>query len=64
MKIETAEYEQAFKTIERNQTDDKIRAIYGALKDEPKVRWKHSIMEVVGLPELPESAGGVMDQGI
>jgi hypothetical protein len=36
--------------IERAQTDDNIRRIYKALKDEPKVRWKENIKKVVGLP--------------
>jgi hypothetical protein len=35
--------------IEANQTDDKILAIYDALKDEPKVAWKDSLADVLGL---------------
>jgi DNA repair photolyase len=35
--------------IEANQTDDKILAIYEALKDEPKVAWKDSLADVLGL---------------
>jgi DNA repair photolyase len=35
--------------IEANQTDDKILAIYEMLKDEPKVAWKDSLKDVLGL---------------
>jgi DNA repair photolyase len=42
--------------IKDGQTDDKITAIYNALKDEPKVKWKESIKEVIGLT-LAEEAG-------
>jgi DNA repair photolyase len=37
--------------IEASQTDERIWAIYNALKDNPKVRWKDSIKQVVGLAE-------------
>lgn len=42
--------------IKAGQTDERIRAIYKLLKDEPKVRWKESIKKVVGL-ELAKEAG-------
>ena len=42
--------------IKDGQTDDKITAIYNALKDEPKVKWKESVKEVIGL-NLAEEAG-------
>jgi DNA repair photolyase len=38
--------------IEEGQTDDKIKAIYEALKNEPKVEWKDSIREVLGMPGI------------
>jgi DNA repair photolyase len=33
------------------QTDDFIRNLYNELKDSPKIRWKDSIRQVLGLPE-------------
>jgi DNA repair photolyase len=56
VKIETEDDEKQVNRIEVGQTDDKIKAIYEALKNEPKVRWKESVKAVVGL-ELPEEAG-------
>jgi hypothetical protein len=32
------------------QTDEKVRALYETLKSTPKVRWKDSIKQVIGLP--------------
>ena len=43
----------AIQHIEAGQTDDIIRAIYRRHKLNPKVRWKASIKEVVGLPLVP-----------
>jgi DNA repair photolyase len=37
--------------IEKSQTDEKIHEIYNKLKDNPKVKWKDSIKQVMGLPE-------------
>jgi len=37
--------------FEATQSDAKILAMYEALKDEPKIRWKASIKKVVQLPE-------------
>ena len=48
--VETEEDEQQVSRIEQGQTDEKIWAIYNALKDRPKVKWKESIKDVVGLP--------------
>ena len=42
--------------IIQGQTDERINVIYQHLKDEPLVRWKESIKEVVGLP-LAEQPG-------
>ena len=50
------EVEAAIQRIEANQTDDKIRAIYQVLKDEPLVRWKESVKKVIGL-KLADEAG-------
>jgi len=54
--IETAEDEKRVKTIEAGQTDERIHEIYTELKDEPKVRWKESFKEVLGL-ELADRPG-------
>ena len=53
----TAEEKAAVRRIEENQTDERIRELYERLKDLPKVEWKESIKEVVGLP-LAEKAEG------
>ena len=42
--------------IEAGQTDSQIRRIYEALRHEPKIRWKESFKEVLGL-ELPQQVG-------
>jgi len=42
--------------IEAGQTDERIKAIYEALKDEPKIRWKESFKTVLGL-ELAHEPG-------
>ena len=47
---ETEEDALRITRIEEGQTDDKIRNIYKRLKNEPKVRWKESIKEVMGIP--------------
>ena len=44
------EHEQLTK-LEAEQTDEKVKAIYTALKETPKIRWKDSIKAVMGLPE-------------
>ena len=56
VKIESVEDQRRVEAIKAGQTDEKIKAIYEALKNEPKVRWKESIKAVVGL-ELPQEAG-------
>jgi valyl-tRNA synthetase len=48
-KNRTPEVEAAIQRIEDNQTDEKIWAIYRALKHQSKVRWKDSIRKVIGL---------------
>lgn len=35
-----------------SQSNDKIQALYEELRDNPKIRWKESIKEVVGLPPV------------
>ena len=50
------EVEAAIQRIEKNQTGDRIRAIYQSLKGEPLVRWKESVKKVIGL-KLADEAG-------
>lgn len=52
----TSEIETAIRQVEAAQTDDRIWDVYQALKDEPLVRWKESIKQIVGL-SLAERAG-------
>lgn len=42
---------QFLEKVSVNQTDNKVRELYDTFKDEPKVRWKDSIKQVLGLPE-------------
>jgi DNA repair photolyase len=44
------------KMIEDGQTDEKIKALYEIYKDNPKVKWKESVKEIVGLA-LPTEVG-------
>ena len=56
VKSENSEAEKAIALIEAGQTKAKIFNIYETLKDDPKVRWKESFKEVLGL-ELANEAG-------
>jgi DNA repair photolyase len=47
--------EEEMERIRRGQTDERIKAIYRMLKDEPKVRWKESFKEVLGLEPQTEA---------
>ena len=40
--------------IIEKQTDEKIQAIYSALNDSPKVKWKDSIRKVMDSPMASE----------
>jgi len=56
VRIATAEDRSRVQAIEAGQTDASIRAIYDRYKNDPKIRWKESIKQVVGLP-LAQTAG-------
>jgi len=56
VEIESDEDTRRVLLIEEGQTDDRIREIYAQLKDEPKVKWKESFKEVLGL-ELADKPG-------
>ncbi len=55
-RVEPGAATEAIRRIKDGQTDEKVRTIYEALKDEPKVRWKESYKGVLGL-ELAMEAG-------
>jgi len=48
-KSRTQEEEAEFRRIAENQADDRIRAIYADLGDEPLVRWSPEIREILGI---------------
>jgi DNA repair photolyase len=52
------ETKAAVKTIKDGQTDDMITSIYERHKDNPKIRWKESIKEVVGIELLTKADFG------
>ena len=41
--------EEAIRRIEAGQTDQRVREIYESLKDRPKIRWKDSYRQVLGI---------------
>jgi len=55
----TDEEVRACDRIEQQQSDDRVKEIFGQLKDEPLVRWKDSIKKVMGLKMAAEAG---MDQ--
>lgn len=55
-RVEPGTAPQAIQQIRDGQTEERIRAIYAALKDEPKVRWKESFKRSLGL-DLAEKPG-------
>jgi DNA repair photolyase len=54
--VVTREDQRRIAEVEAGQTDERIGGIYAELEDRPKVKWKESIKEVVGL-ELSGEAG-------
>ena len=54
--IRTKEDRRRVEAIEAGQTDERTRQIYAELKHHPKVKWKDSIKEVLGL-KRPDEAG-------
>lgn len=55
-RVEPGTDPKAIRRIKDGQTDERVREIYAALKDQPKVKWKESFKEVLGL-DLAEEAG-------
>lgn len=56
VKVETQEDRGMVHLIEMGQVDEKIKALYEVYKDNPKVKWKESVKEVVGL-DLAKEVG-------
>ena len=52
VEVKSAEDEAAVRRIGENQADERIVELYERLKDKPKVAWKDSIRELVGLPAV------------
>lgn len=55
-RVEPGTAEEEVARIEAGQTDERIREIYEALRNEPKIRWKESFKTVLGL-ELATEPG-------
>lgn len=53
--IDSKAMELEVKRIKSEQTDEQIAALYQRLQDNPLLRWKESIKQVVGLPLAAES---------
>jgi DNA repair photolyase len=49
VKVETAEDERQVARIEVSQTDENIWQLYNVLKNEPKIRWKESVKQIIGI---------------
>jgi hypothetical protein len=56
VEVKSAEYEAAVRRIVENQTDERIVELYERLKDKPKIEWKDSFREIVGLALVGEDA--------
>ncbi|NLF68488.1 MAG: hypothetical protein GX575_05460 [Candidatus Anammoximicrobium sp.] len=52
----TPEEEAEVRRIEQNQADDRIHAVYDALKDEPLVRWSPKIRKILETKKIEASA--------
>lgn len=52
----TQEDRRMVQAIKDGQADEKIRALYEVYKDNPKIKWKESVKEVVGL-DLAKKVG-------
>jgi DNA repair photolyase len=55
IQIDSPELEEAVRGIEEGQTDDRIKAIFNALKDNPQIKWKGGIKKIIGIepPDVP-----------
>jgi DNA repair photolyase len=55
IQIDSPELEEAVRRIEEGQTDDRIKVIFGELKDNPQIKWKGGIKKIIGIepPDVP-----------
>ena len=53
--INSAEMEAAVRQIENGQTKERIKILYEVLQDNPKIKWKGSIKDILGIkkPDVP-----------
>jgi hypothetical protein len=53
--IDSAEIETAVRQIENGQTKERIKFLYEVLQDNPKIKWKGSIKDILGIqkPDVP-----------
>ena len=49
IEINSIDKENAVQIIENNQTDEMVLDLYDKLKDNPKIKWKESYKEVIGI---------------
>ncbi len=56
IKVEDEAVKNALQKIAEKQSVERIKTIYEALRGNPKVKWKHHIKKIVGIP-LAEKAG-------
>jgi DNA repair photolyase len=52
--IDSVEIEAAIRWIKLGQTDDRIKEIYSSLEDNPKIKWKGSIKDLLGIKKPDE----------
>ncbi len=54
VKIETEEDARIVAELKKWQTEEKVLEMYNRWKDTPKIKWKESVKQIVGLPLLEE----------
>ena len=54
--IDSAEMEAAVRRIESGQTKERIKVLYEVLRNNPKIKWKGSIKDILGI-EGPDQPG-------
>ena len=48
--IDSPEMKAAVRRIENGQTKERIKVLYEVLKDNPKIKWKSCLKQIIGLP--------------
>jgi hypothetical protein len=54
--IDSAEMEAAVRRIESGQTKERIKVLYEVLRNNPKIKWKGIIKDLLGM-EGPDQPG-------